>query len=225
MRKRFYKGCLITFEGGEGTGKTSLVRDLKAYMNKRGLDPLIVREPGGTKISEQIRNVIKDISNKEMDCKTETLLFQAARAQICKEIIIPALISGRTVIMDRFGDSSIVYQGVARGIGVDRIKDLNDWTTDGLVPDTTFLIDVDPEIGLKRIPYLNNCRLDSEEMSFHQKVRDAYLDLARINEDDRWVIINADRPYPEVLREVINISEVRLTRGCLERPNLGKERL
>lgn len=225
MKVRYYMGMLITFEGPEGGGKTTIVRDLAKHLKELGLEPLIEREPGTTNIGEQVREILKNPKNVNMESMTEALLFQAARAQICKEIIIPALNNRKIVIMDRFRDSSVAYQGVARNLGKDVIDYLNDLSTDGLMPDTTILLNLRPEVGIARLPNASGCRLDSESINFHQKVHDAYLDMVKEDKLGRWVVVDAERPYEQVMDEVFHIVESKLRcAGYLERENLGKER-
>ena len=152
------RGLLITFEGGEGGGKTTQIVRLKDRLVKAGYDVIAVREPGGTAISEQIREVVLSNKNVGMSFTSEVLLFQAARAQIYREIVLPALKLGKVVLMDRSRDSSVVYQGIVRGFGVKLIDQLNDVSTKKTYPDITFLLDVPVEIGLKR-------RMESEEIN------------------------------------------------------------
>lgn len=218
-------GFLITFEGPEGGGKTTLASDLKEYFIEKGIDALFVREPGGTAIGEQIRSILKDCKNRDMDCMTEALLFQAARSQICRSVISPALKDNRIVVLDRFRDSSVVYQGVARGLGKEMIEKLNDISTGGLLPDLTLLLDLNPEVGISRIKNAADDRFDSEEIAFHKKVRDAYLGLMNEDSSGRWVKIDADRPRDKVRDDVFKIVEEKLkSAGLIEGARLGKER-
>src|SRR5690606_3975219 len=151
------------------------------------------REPGGSKIAEEIRNVILNIDNVNMDYRTEVLLLAASRRQHLSEIIIPALNEGKIIICDRYVDSSLAYQGYARGLGIDEVFEINKYATEGILPDLTIYIDVDPNIGLARIK--NNRRkvdrLDLEKISFHQKVREGYLKIAKIFKD-RIVVIDGN---------------------------------
>lgn len=150
FRTTMKKGILISFEGGEGSGKSVQVKKLAKYLKSLGRKVVVTREPGGTKISEQIRRVILDKENVKMVFECETLLFQAARAQICQEVILPALKKGAIVICDRFRDSSIIYQGMVRNLGVELIEKLNDISTKKTEPAITFLLDVPIEVGLGR---------------------------------------------------------------------------
>ena len=188
------KGLFITFEGGEGSGKTTLIEGLVEYLESRNLKVIKTREPGGIKISEDIRNVILDVNNTKMDQITEALLYAASRRQHLVEKVIPYLNEGYIVICDRFLDSSLAYQGHARGIGIDKVYNINLSATDGILPDLTLFIDVRPEVGLKRISSNNReqNRLDLEKMSFHEKVYEGYkIILERFK--DRVVSVNGEQ--------------------------------
>lgn len=191
------KGLLITLEGGEGVGKTTQVVQLKEHLIKAGRDVVVLREPGGTTISEQIREVVLSNKNVGMAYTTEVLLFQAARAQIYREIVLPSLELGKIVIMDRSRDSSVVYQGMVRGFGVEIVEQLNDISTKKTYPDITFLLDAPVEVGLGRRMSLDGAnRIDYEAKGFHEKVRQAYLkvandDIKKNSVHSRWQIIDA----------------------------------
>jgi dTMP kinase len=197
-------GILITLEGGEGGGKTTQIIRLKERFVQTGRDVVVLREPGGTSISEQIREVVLSNKNVGMAFTTEVLLFQAARAQIYREIVLPSLALGKIVIMDRSRDSSVVYQGIARNFGIDLVEQLNDISTKKTYPDLTLLLDLPVEIGLKRREEAGGGnRLEMEATAFHQKVRDAYLQLAsedqkKHGKDSRWVVIDASQPLEKV---------------------------
>lgn len=171
------KGVFITAEGGEGAGKTTVLEMLHNQLEQDGFEVLLTREPGGIRISEQIRQVILDVNNQEMEERTEALLYAAARRQHLAEKVIPALKAGKIVLCDRFIDSSIVYQGYARGIGMAEVAAINEFAIEGCMPDLTLFFDVAPEIGFKRI-HANEAReknrLDLEKLSFHQKVHACY---------------------------------------------------
>lgn len=201
-------GLLITLEGGEGAGKSTQVLRLKNHFIKLGKDVVVLREPGGTSISEQIRDVVLAKKNVGMAFTTEVLLFQAARAQIYREIVLPSLALGKVVLMDRSRDSSVVYQGKVRGFGVDLIEQLNDISTKKTYPDLTFLLDIAPDIGLKRNfeTGLAN-RMEMEDLSFHQKVRQAYIelakeDLAKHGSEARWRIVDATQELNEITKQL-----------------------
>jgi dTMP kinase len=194
-------GFLITLEGGEGGGKTTQVVRLRERLTQAGKDVVVLREPGGTAISEQIREVVLSNKNVGMAFTTEVLLFQAARAQIYREIVIPSLEAGKIVVMDRSRDSSVVYQGMVRGFGIDLISQLNDISTKNTLPDVTLLLDVSVETGLGRRAIdagKSMDRLDMENADFHQKVRDAYMQLAKSDTSGRWVVIDGSQTTDEV---------------------------
>jgi len=198
-----YPGVLVTFEGGEGGGKTTQIAALHDAFKAEGKEVVTLREPGGTVISEQIREVVLSSKNTGIAFTTEILLFQAARAQIYDEVVIPALKAGKTVLMDRSRDSSVVYQGIVRGFGKDLIEEFNKVSTQGIYPDMTILLDVSVEIGLQRRAQTGEVnRLDSESRDFHEKVRQAYLQLAKENSQGRWRIVNADKSFAEVDAEL-----------------------
>lgn len=193
------KGLLITLEGGEGGGKTTQSYLLRTKLIEAGHDVVVLREPGGTQISEQIREVVLNKHNSAMAYTTEVLLFQAARAQIYREIVIPSLEANKTVLMDRSRDSSVVYQGMVRGFGKKMIEQLNDISTNQTLPDITILLDLPAEIGLDRRGKTEKMdRLDMEKVEFHQKVRQAYLELAEEDKSDRWAVIDASQPIEKV---------------------------
>lgn len=196
------KGFLISIEGGEGSGKGTVVSKLKELYP----DFIFTREPGGTAISEQIRNVIVDKNNTEMCPETEALLFAAARAQLMREKVFPAIQAGKTVFFDRFVDSSLVYQGIARGLDVPRVAAINEIAINGMYPNLTIYLDIDPAVGLSRI-HANEGRevnrLDLEALDFHNKIREGYLTMAHIYEG-RYRIVNADQSPENVLSEVVS---------------------
>lgn len=202
------KGLLITLEGGEGSGKTTQILRLKSHLIEIGRDVIALREPGGTTISEQIREVVLSNNNFGMSHTTEVLLFQAARSQIYREIVLPSLELGKVVLMDRSRDSSLVYQGIVRGFGAQIIEQLNDLSTKRTYPDLTFLLDIPVEIGMKRRRESEEVnRLEQEAMSFHQQVRQAYLDVARTSmikdgEDSRWRVVDANQTADQVDAEI-----------------------
>ena len=192
-------GFLLTLEGGEGGGKTTQIVRLRDRLTKAGKDVVVLREPGGTVISEQIRDVVLSSKNIGIAFTTEVLLFQAARAQIYREIVLPSLEAGKIVVMDRSRDSSVVYQGMVRGFGKDMIEQLNDLSTKKTVPDATFLLDLPVEVGLqRRVESGKVDRLDMEGTEFHVKVREAYLELANEDTTNKWHIIDASKSLEEV---------------------------
>lgn len=178
-------GKLIVFEGPDGSGKTTILEKINERIEDLGYPIMLVREPGGTSISEKIREIIIDKENNEMDSKTECLLFAASRAQLVEEKIKPALESGKIVFCDRFVLSSLLYQGVGRDLGVDEVKKINDFATGGLKPDLTIFFNIDYKTALirKRANFTAD-RLESEDFDFHKKIFDAYLYLAKTYKDD-----------------------------------------
>jgi dTMP kinase len=196
----------ITLEGPEGSGKTSHVPHLVDHLREMGYTVFSTREPGGTSIGEQIREVIHDLKNQEMHPRTETLLYQAARAQIVEQVIQPRLTAGEIVISDRYYDSTIAYQGYGHQQDLDQVRALVKYATGGLVPDLTILLDLDVEVGLGRKKKDNEWnRLDAYTVEFHKRVRAGYLEMVRA-EPDRWVIVDAGRDWQTVqdkLRETI----------------------
>ncbi len=197
MRNR---GCFVTIEGNEGAGKSTIVAVVAEMLASRGLESITSREPGGIAIAEQIRAVILDRSHTMMDGRTEALLYAAARRQHYVEKIAPALEAGKSVICDRFIDSSLAYQGHARGLGIDEVLLINAYAIEQVFPDITLFLDVDPELGLKRI-YANEereiNRLDLESLAFHNKVREGYLALLE-RFPDRIVRIDANQELDRV---------------------------
>jgi dTMP kinase len=197
------QGFLITFEGGEGGGKTTQVVRLRDKLIAAGRDVVLLREPGGTVISEQIRKVVLSAKNAGISYTTEVLLFQAARAQIYREIVLPSLDAGKVVVMDRSRDSSVVYQGIVRGFGKELIDQLNNISTKDTYPDLTILLDVDHKIGLRRQDEAGgNNRFEMEGLNFHEKVRQAYLDLAKEDTTGRWQVIDAAQTLEKVTEMV-----------------------
>ena len=195
------KGFLVSLEGPEGAGKTSVLEALIPVLENRGVEVLTTREPGGVLIGEKIREVILDPSHTEMDPKTELLLYIASRRQHLVEKVLPALAAGKLVIMDRFIDSSVAYQGFGRGLDKEAIDWLNEFATDGLKPDLTLYFDIEVEEGLARIAANSDRevnRLDMEGLDLHRKVRRGYLSLLE-KETDRIEKIDASLPLDQVI--------------------------
>ena len=202
----------ITLEGPEGSGKTTAVEAAVKALEAKGYQIVRTREPGGTPIAEQIRNVILDKENTKMDPRTEALLYAASRRQHLVEKVWPALKEGKIVICDRYLDSSLAYQGGARGLGIDNILNINLFATENTWPDLTLLFDIKPEIGLQRIASNANRevnRLDLEKIEFHNKVRDTFLELAK-RYPDRYVIIDASLSREEVAKATLEAITNRL---------------
>lgn len=173
-------GLFITMEGPDGSGKSTQIALLKQYLEEKGYETILSREPGGTEISEKIRSVILDKENASMGYMTELLLYSAARAQLIEEVIKPALESGKAVICDRFVDSSAVYQGIGRNLGVDLVYHVNEYAIQGIMPDITFFIDIEAAEGIRRKK--NQAQLDRmelESLAFHEKVAEGYRALAQ----------------------------------------------
>ncbi|UCB57117.1 MAG: dTMP kinase [Candidatus Omnitrophota bacterium] len=178
-KKNLKKGIFITFEGPEGSGKSTHVRLLCSELRRRGLPVVCLREPGGTKIGEKIRNILLDAKNKDMDAVCEMLLYQAARAQLVREKILSALRDKKIVILDRFLDATICYQGYGAGIDIKLIKQIGKFVTGGICPDLTILLDIEAGKGLKRSGRRD--RIEKKSLEFHRRVRKGYLKLAREN--------------------------------------------
>ena len=198
--KRIMQGTLITFEGIDFSGKSVQANLLLGALKDRKLPVLFLREPGGTEISEKIRTVLLDNTNHKMSAITEVLLYSAARAQMVRENIIPNLEKSSIVICDRYFDSTTAYQGFGRKIDLDFIKKLNSFATEELVPGLTFLIDLDPEIALRRTK-TDLDRLEKEDSGFHRRVRNGYLEIARSN-PDRFVIVDGTQSIEAIQDEI-----------------------
>ncbi|MCB5066565.1 dTMP kinase [Streptococcus mutans] len=210
------KGIFISFEGPDGAGKTTVLEAILPQLKKLVAKEVITtREPGGVAIAESIRDLILDVNHTNMDDKTELLLYIAARRQHLIERILPELKKGNLVLVDRFIDSSVAYQGYGRGLDADAVTWLNNFATDGLQPDLTLYFDVDSQIGLTRIEKNKERevnRLDLEQLDMHCRVRSGYLKLAQEN-PDRIVTIDAARPLEEVITDALFIIKQR----CLEK--------
>ncbi|MEW6162522.1 MAG: dTMP kinase [Nitrospirota bacterium] len=201
------KGILISFEGIEGTGKTIQSRLLYEYLAKEGCKVTLTEEPGGTRIGLKIRDLLLSAENRGMTPISELLLYNASRAQHIKEVILPALKIGSVVITDRFIDSTVAYQGYGRGIDLKLIDFIERIVTEGLKPDITLLLDLDVEIGLKRNRGINKTdRLEIEDLEFHKRVRDGYLEIAA-KEPERIELIDASESIEGVHRRIIRIVE------------------
>ena len=202
----------ITLEGPEGSGKTSAAKKIVSELERLGYQVLFTREPGGTPIAEQIRNVILDKANTKLDARAEALLYAASRRQHLVEKVLPALKEGRIVICDRYIDSSLAYQGGARGLGIDEVLNINLFATENKFPDLTLLFDLDPEIGLERINLNKNRevnRLDLEKLDFHKKVRKTFLELSKVYQK-RYVVIDASQDEVHVSHDSIEAILKRL---------------
>lgn len=201
------KGILITLEGNDGSGKSSVIEAIRKTLEEKGYPVVYTREPGGSKIAENIRKVILDVQNTGMDPKTEALLYAASRREHIEKTIRPALQAGQIVLCDRFIDSSLAYQGYARGLGIDEVYNMNLYATEGLLPDLTILVCVKPEIGIARITQNHRGeldRLESEKMEFHQKVYQGYLAVQE-KFSDRIQMIDGEKTKEEVRLDALDI--------------------
>ena len=208
------RGLFLTFEGCDGCGKTTVLNCVSVLLREKGIPFLLTREPGGSKIAEEIRNVILDKKNTEMDPRCEALLYAASRRQHLVEIVLPALEKGIHVLSDRYLDSSLAYQGYARGIGMEEVYSINLFAIDGMLPDLTFFLDLPPEEGLARIRKNETRevnRLDLEKENFHKKVYEGYKILLE-NYPERIVRIDARKTVEEESQEIFDILAKRITR-------------
>jgi dTMP kinase len=200
----------ITLEGPEGSGKTSQLPPLAEYLRQHGFNVLTTREPGGTSIGEQIRTVLHNLENKDMNPRTEILLFQASRAQLVEQVIKPHLQKGGLVLSDRYADSTLAYQGFGHQIDIESLRVLVTFATGGLKPDLTILLDVDVETGLRRKELKGEWnRLDAYDLEFHQRVRQGYIQLTHA-EPERWEVIDASHSPKKVQDELRRVVAARL---------------
>lgn len=210
----------ITFEGPDGSGKTTQIKAIGSELQAKGYDIIYTREPGGTEISDQIREIIMNMKNKRMAPRTEILLFCSARAQLVEELIRPALDTGKIVISDRYADSTLAYQGYGHGYDQDVLIQLLNFATGGLWPDLTLLLDISAEKGLQR--RLTNQeewnRMDDYQLAFHERVREGYHALAAAD-PARWQRIDADQPAAIITRQISAVIEKRLVQSIGKRKN------
>ncbi len=202
----------ISFEGPDGSGKSTVSKLVKEKLEKDGISLILTREPGGSKIAEQIRNVILDKENTALDARAEALLYAASRRQHLVETIIPALKEGKLVLCDRFVDSSLAYQGGGRNLGVDEVLNLNLFATENIFPDYTLFFNISPEEGIKRLSNDKQRvadRLDLESENFHDKVYDTFIELSK-RFKDRYIIIDATKSLDEVVEETYKIIKEKL---------------
>jgi dTMP kinase len=207
--KKADRAYFLTFEGIEGSGKSTVTRAVLERFLQAGLRCMITREPGGNEISEKIRDLLLDPANTAMSARAELLLYEASRAQIVDEIIRPALEEGTSVLCDRFMDASVAYQGWARDLGEETVEGLNAFAVSGTVPDRTFVLDLEVGSGFERGPDRREAegqrsrdRLELENRSFHEKVREGYLRIAR-REPERVAVVDASAPLEEVIEAVL----------------------
>ena len=200
----------ITFEGSEGSGKTSQVACLVNFLRESGYPVLTTREPGGTLIGDQIRDILNDLENTAMQPRTEVLLFQASRAQLVDQVIRPALMRDEIVLSDRYADSTMAYQGYGYQLDLNLVRSIVEFATGGLKPDLTLFLDVDVEEGLRRRAAGGEWnRLDDYELAFYKRVRKGYLEMVRA-EPERWVVIDASGPFDDVQESIRKVLLGRL---------------
>ena len=192
----------MTLEGPEGSGKTVVAKRLAAELSARGRGVVLTREPGGTALGERVREILLRRADLAIDPRADALLFNAARAQLVAEVIRPALEAGKVVLSARFADSTLAYQGFGAGLPILELRAIASLATDGLEPDLTILLDVDPEVGIRRkAPGARN-RFESIDLAFHHRVRDGFLELAR-DEPARWHVVDSSRHIDEVFQDVL----------------------
>ena len=206
------RGVFITFEGGDGSGKSTQIQSVRDWFESRGREVIVTREPGGTELGTEIRRLVQN-GPEDVDARTEALLYAAARAYHVATVIRPALERGAVVLGDRYIDSSLAYQGAARSLGVDEIASLSAWATRGLYPSLTFLLDLPPEVGARRRTDAPD-RMERESMDFHERVHHEYLRLADA-EPDRFVVIDAVGTVDEVFSEIRGVLVERFEGGSV----------
>lgn len=209
------KSFFITFEGPDGSGKSTIISLVAKYLEEHNFDYVLTREPGGSLIAEKIRDIILDTNNSNLAPSTEALLYAASRAQHFSEIIKPGLENNKIVLCDRFIDSSLAYQGIARGLGIDNVYEINKFAIDDVLPDLTIFFDVSPEIGLQRIQQNANRevnRLDLEGLKFHQDVYKGYKEIIS-SQDERFVRVDAANSIEKVFQDTIAIIKERYNNG------------
>jgi dTMP kinase len=192
-----HKGLFITFEGCEGCGKSTQARLLYNELCVRNIRAVLTHEPGGTPLGDRVRNILKVKRDYDISPLAELLLFNACRAQLTRDIILPALDKGASVICDRFTGSTLAYQGYGRGLNLETIASINKAATDGLQPDLIFLLDLQPQTGLKRKRNTDEDRFEAEDIAFHRRVRDGYLELAA-RDPSRWIVLEAQQSAAEL---------------------------
>lgn len=203
-------GLFIVFEGGDGAGKSTQVALLVQWLSEQGVPVLRTHEPGGSPLGASIRALLLSTAGHPPSARTEALLYAAERAEHVHAVIRPALDRGQVVVSDRYLDSSVAYQGVGRGLGGDRVEEINRWATAGLRPDLTVVLDTEPVVALRRSTDPAD-RLESEPLAFHQRVREAFLDLAA-RDPDRYLVLDADRPIARVHDDVRAAAQTLLSK-------------
>lgn len=201
------QGIFITFEGGEGAGKTTLIDGIEKELKTKKFSLVRTREPGGSQLGESIRSILLDKNQPPMSPYAELSLFLASRAQHIFEVIGPALEENKIVLCDRFNDSSIAYQGVARGLGMQKVAEVCNFFSEGLTPHLTFYLDIDPSIGLARVlKSRGQDRIEAETIAFHEKIREAYHQMQQ-KDPHRLILLNAENPPDVVLNQALNYIE------------------
>lgn len=200
------RGLFVTLEGPDGSGKSTMISLVGQYLAERGIDHVITREPGGTSIGEKIRGIIIDRDNSKMGAETEALLFAASRAQHVHEKILPSIEAGKVVVCDRFLLSSLAYQGVGRGLGIQEVKAVNDFGLRGITPDLILFFHVDPEVTLLRKTNEGGDRLEEEGGAFHKEVYEGYMNLLKMYPEN-IIMIDAEKPIDEVYAQTITALE------------------
>ncbi len=203
------EGKFITFEGPDGSGKTSIIKIVEKYLTEKGYDVMVTREPGGIAISEKIRDIIHDVNHQDMDARTEALLYAASRSQHLNQKIKPALALGKVVLCDRYVDSSLAYQGIGRHLGLENVLAINMFAIDSFFPDLTIFVDVRPEIGLNRVfshDDREKNRLDLEPLDFHKEIYQGYLELVK-RYPERIKRINGEQDKDSVAKDAIDLIE------------------
>lgn len=209
------KGVFITIEGGEGSGKSTAIQGINKWLEEERVETLVTREPGGVRVSEQIRNILV---NEEMHPLTEAMLFASSRNEITNKVLIPALKEGKVILCDRFIDSSYVYQGLVRGLGLEVVEQVNKPILDVIQPDITLYFDIAPEVGLGRIQKngRETNKFDKESLDFHYKVRESYQMLAKMDKHkNRIYTINANQTPDNVVKDCINLIQTVLKKKPL----------
>ncbi len=201
-----HRGTFITLEGAEGCGKTTQIDLLAGYLRNKNFNVLVTREPGGTRIGDEVRNILLNPELKEMNYRTEVLLYTASRAQLVSEIIAPALEEGKMVLSDRYIDSTFAYQGFGRGLPLSKLIDINRWATQDINPDLTILLYFPTEDGLKRATVKKTDRMEQEDIEFHRRVQDGFLNLAQLY-PDRYQVIDAAGSEEEVHKKILKVLE------------------
>jgi dTMP kinase len=199
----------ITFEGGEGCGKSTQTRALQNKFKSAAIPSILLREPGGTIPGERIRRLLKQSNGIQISALTELILFNASRSQLVSDVIKPALKTGKVVICDRFYDSTVAYQYYGRGLDLQIVEQMNQLAAQGLKPDLTFLLDISPEIGLGRKMTGANDRFEQEQVAFHHRVREGFLEMAG-RESQRWVVIDSMLPRAEITATIWKIVSERI---------------